>query len=172
MERPNPAQRTLVDPANPHVPSSVPVRGIAELPAVPGRALGASPHGGSAPARGHAARWCRSVDRDRGRLVTCVLWFRLREHPVGGADRLHRSSCPRPCAVVARRPRRPGGSPRLARPAGWIRGPLCSSVALTMVGVVGLATLVRRGWRPAVLHTAPLVAVYAIWFRAFQDETT
>ncbi len=51
-------------------------------------------------------------------------------------------------------------------------GLLCSSVALTMVGVVGLATLVRRGWRPAVLHTAPLVAVYAIWFRAFQDETT
>ena len=51
-------------------------------------------------------------------------------------------------------------------------GLLCSSVALTMVGVVGLATLVRRGWRPAVLHTAPLVAVYAIWFRAFEDETT
>jgi hypothetical protein len=49
---------------------------------------------------------------------------------------------------------------------------LCSSVALTTVGVVGLATLVRRGWRAAALQTVPLALVYAVWFRAFEDERT
>ena len=51
-------------------------------------------------------------------------------------------------------------------------GLLCSSVALTMVAVVGLATLARRGWRAAALHTVPLALVYAVWFRAFEDERT
>jgi hypothetical protein len=51
-------------------------------------------------------------------------------------------------------------------------GLLCSSVALTMIGVVALATLVRRGWRIALLHSAPLAVVYALWFRAFRDSKT
>jgi hypothetical protein len=51
-------------------------------------------------------------------------------------------------------------------------GLLCSSVALTMIGVVGLATLARRGWRAAALHTFPLALIYAVWFRAFEDEKT
>jgi hypothetical protein len=51
-------------------------------------------------------------------------------------------------------------------------GLLCSSVALAMVAVVGLATLARRGWRAAALHTVPLALVYAVWFRAFEDERT
>jgi hypothetical protein len=51
-------------------------------------------------------------------------------------------------------------------------GLLCSSLALTMIAVVGLATMARRGWRAALLHTAPLVAIYAVWFRAFEDERT
>ena len=41
---------------------------------------------------------------------------------------------------------------------------LCSGVAVTMVAVVGLATLLRRGWRIAALHTVPLGAVYAAWW--------
>ena len=51
-------------------------------------------------------------------------------------------------------------------------GLLCSSVALTMIAVVGLATLARRSWRAAALHTVPLALVYAVWFRAFEDERT
>jgi hypothetical protein len=51
-------------------------------------------------------------------------------------------------------------------------GLLCSSVGLTMVGIVGLATLARRGWRPAVLHTVPLAIVYAVWFGTFRDGRT
>jgi hypothetical protein len=51
-------------------------------------------------------------------------------------------------------------------------GLLCSSVALAMVAVVGLATLTRRGWRAAAFHTVPLALVYAVWFRAFEDERT
>jgi hypothetical protein len=49
---------------------------------------------------------------------------------------------------------------------------LCSSVALTMVAVVGVATLVRRGWRVAALHTAPLAVIYVVWFLAFRDKRT
>jgi hypothetical protein len=43
---------------------------------------------------------------------------------------------------------------------------LCSGVAVTMVGVVGLATLLRRGWRVAAVHTVPLAAVYGAWWLA------
>ncbi len=41
---------------------------------------------------------------------------------------------------------------------------MCSGVAVTMVGVVGLATLVKRGWRPALFHTAPVGVLYAAWW--------
>ena len=41
---------------------------------------------------------------------------------------------------------------------------MCSGVSLVLVAVVGLAVVVRRGWRPAVFHTAPLGVLYAIWF--------
>ncbi len=41
---------------------------------------------------------------------------------------------------------------------------MCSGVAVTMVGVVGLATLLKRGWRPALFHTAPLGVLYAAWW--------
>jgi hypothetical protein len=41
---------------------------------------------------------------------------------------------------------------------------LCSSIGIVMVGVVGLATLLRRGWRVALLHAAPLIVVYATWW--------
>jgi hypothetical protein len=42
-------------------------------------------------------------------------------------------------------------------------GLLCSGVAVTMVVVVGLAVVIRRGWRLAAFHTAPLGGVYLTW---------
>lgn len=41
---------------------------------------------------------------------------------------------------------------------------MCSGVAVTMVAVVGIATLLRRGWRVAAVHTVPLGAVYGAWW--------
>ena len=40
---------------------------------------------------------------------------------------------------------------------------MCSGVGVTMVGIVALAMLLRRGWRIALFHTVPLAAAYAIW---------
>ena len=51
---------------------------------------------------------------------------------------------------------------RLGLAAGFA-GLLCSGVAVAMVAAVGVATLIRRGWRVAALHTAPLAVVYLIW---------
>ena len=45
-----------------------------------------------------------------------------------------------------------------------LAGLLCSGVGVTMVVVVGLATLARRGWRVALFHTAPLGGLYALWW--------
>ena len=45
---------------------------------------------------------------------------------------------------------------------------MCSGVAVTMVAVVGLAVLLRRGlrgWRVAVFHTVPLGVVYLLWLQ-------
>ena len=42
-------------------------------------------------------------------------------------------------------------------------GLMCSGIAVSMVIVVGLAALIRRGWRAALFHTAPLGAVYVLW---------
>jgi hypothetical protein len=53
-----------------------------------------------------------------------------------------------------------------------LAGLLCSSVALTMIAVVGLATLARRSWRVALLHTVPLFVLYAGWLRVFEDKKT
>lgn len=43
-------------------------------------------------------------------------------------------------------------------------GLLCSGVAVTMTIVVGVAVLLRRGWRLALLHAAPLGLLYALWW--------
>jgi hypothetical protein len=43
---------------------------------------------------------------------------------------------------------------------------MCSGVAVTMVATVGIAMLLRRGWRIAMFYTAPLAAVYVIWLAA------
>lgn len=39
-----------------------------------------------------------------------------------------------------------------------------SGVALTILAVVGLTMLLRRGWRVALVQTVPLLAVYGTWF--------
>ncbi len=49
-------------------------------------------------------------------------------------------------------------------------GLMTSGIAVTMVIVVGLVVLVRRGWRAAVFHSAPLGLVYGVWFLAIGHE--
>jgi hypothetical protein len=58
-----------------------------------------------------------------------------------------------------------GGRDFLALLAGFA-ALMCSGLAVTMTIVVGIALLLRRGWRVALLQTAPLGAVYIIWSRA------
>jgi len=43
---------------------------------------------------------------------------------------------------------------------------MCSALGVAMVFVVGVAALLRRGWRIALLHTAPLAAAYLLWLVA------
>jgi hypothetical protein len=43
-------------------------------------------------------------------------------------------------------------------------GLMCSGLMLIMMLVVGLNTLIRRSWRMAAFHVAPLVALYLIWW--------
>jgi hypothetical protein len=44
---------------------------------------------------------------------------------------------------------------------------LCSGVGITMTAVVGLAVLLRRGWRMAALHVVPLAIVFGAWWLVF-----
>ncbi len=51
---------------------------------------------------------------------------------------------------------------------------LSAGVAPVMVGTVGIATLLRRGWRMAAFHTVPLAVIYVTWFvttREHQPQT-
>jgi hypothetical protein len=43
---------------------------------------------------------------------------------------------------------------------------MCSGVAIAMVLVVGIAMLLRRGWRIALMQTVPLLVAYGIWSKA------
>ncbi|MGH8984169.1 MAG: hypothetical protein ACRDY6_09900 [Acidimicrobiia bacterium] len=45
-----------------------------------------------------------------------------------------------------------------------LAGLLCSGVAVAMTIVIGLAMLIRRGWRVALFHTAPLGLVFVLWW--------
>ena len=49
-------------------------------------------------------------------------------------------------------------------------GLMCSGISVAMVAVVGLAVLLRRGWRAAAVHTVPLAVVYAAWWRGHRGE--
>ncbi len=48
-----------------------------------------------------------------------------------------------------------------------LAGLMSSNVAIAMVAAVGLAMLIRRGRRVALLHTAPLAAIYVAWWISF-----
>jgi hypothetical protein len=45
-----------------------------------------------------------------------------------------------------------------------LAGLMMSGVAVTMVIVVGLAVLMRRGWRASLFHAAPLAGCYLTWY--------
>ncbi|HET8619430.1 MAG TPA: hypothetical protein VFM27_10750 [Acidimicrobiales bacterium] len=47
---------------------------------------------------------------------------------------------------------------------------MSSGIGVTMVAVVGLAVLVRRGWRVAALQTVPLGAAYLVWHLAIASD--
>jgi hypothetical protein len=51
-----------------------------------------------------------------------------------------------------------------------LAGLLCSGVAVPMTIAVGLAVLVRRGWRMAVIHTVPLGVLYLLWSLRYADS--
>jgi hypothetical protein len=55
--------------------------------------------------------------------------------------------------------------------AAGIGALLCSGVGITTAIVVGIATLLRRGWRMAAFQTAPLAAIYGIWYVAENPKT-
>jgi hypothetical protein len=48
---------------------------------------------------------------------------------------------------------------------------LCSSVGVTTVAVVGVAALLRRGWRAAAFHVVPLGLVYGVWALIEKPQT-
>ena len=50
-------------------------------------------------------------------------------------------------------------------------GLMCSGVGVAMVAMVGAATLLRRGWRVAMLHVVPLAVAYVVWYVAFPSDT-
>jgi hypothetical protein len=50
-------------------------------------------------------------------------------------------------------------------------GLMCSAVGVSMVVIVGIATLVSRGWRVALAHTAPLAALFGAWFVAYGSDS-
>jgi hypothetical protein len=64
----------------------------------------------------------------------------------------------------------PFGRRDLAALASGLVGLMCSGISVALVAVVGLAVLLRRGWRLAALHTVPLAVVYAAWWRGYRGE--
>jgi len=50
-------------------------------------------------------------------------------------------------------------------------GLMCSGVAVAMVAMVGVAALLRRGWRAAAFHAGPLAVAYLVWYVRFPSNT-
>ncbi|MGH9251741.1 MAG: hypothetical protein ACRD0W_19805, partial [Acidimicrobiales bacterium] len=50
-------------------------------------------------------------------------------------------------------------------------GLMSSGIGVTMVMVVGLAMLIRRGWRVAALHAVPLGVTYLVWYFGIARES-
>ena len=51
-------------------------------------------------------------------------------------------------------------------------GLMCSGVGVAMVAMVGVATLLRRGWRIALLHVVPPALAYVVWYVSFPSDTS
>jgi hypothetical protein len=49
---------------------------------------------------------------------------------------------------------------------------MCSAPGVTMVAIVGIATLMRRGLKPAAFHTLPLAAIFAAWWLHYARSST
>ncbi|MDQ1509567.1 MAG: hypothetical protein QOG50_1411, partial [Actinomycetota bacterium] len=49
---------------------------------------------------------------------------------------------------------------------------MCSAPAVTMVVVVGFATLIRRGLKPAAFHTLPLATIFVAWWLHYSRSST
>src|SRR5262249_18721236 len=47
---------------------------------------------------------------------------------------------------------------------------MCSAVGVVMVFVVGLAVLLRRGWRIAAVIALPLTGVFVLWWLPFHSH--
>lgn len=50
--------------------------------------------------------------------------------------------------------------------AAGLAAVLCSSVAVPMVLAVGIAILVKRGWRVALVHVLPPAIAFSVWYAA------
>jgi hypothetical protein len=48
---------------------------------------------------------------------------------------------------------------------------MCSGVAVAMLVAVGLAVVVRRGWRPAALQTVPPMVIYVVWWLLYARDS-
>jgi hypothetical protein len=48
---------------------------------------------------------------------------------------------------------------------------MCSGIGVTMVIIVGVSALLRRGWRVAAAQTVPLGVLYLVWFLAEKPPT-
>jgi hypothetical protein len=54
--------------------------------------------------------------------------------------------------------------------AAGAAGLMCSGLGVTMVVVVGLSALIRRGWRIAAAHVVPLAGIYLLWWGTGGNE--
>ncbi len=50
-------------------------------------------------------------------------------------------------------------------------GLMCSGVAIPMTMTVGIATFIKRGWKPAAFHTVPLGLTYAVWWLGYAQTS-
>ena len=49
---------------------------------------------------------------------------------------------------------------------------MSAGVGVTMAIIVGFATLAKRGWQAALVHTAPLGLAFVVWFLVVHPEST
>jgi hypothetical protein len=54
--------------------------------------------------------------------------------------------------------------------AAGAAGLMCSAVGVTMVFAAGLAVLLRRGWKLALVHTVPLAVMFVVWWTTIGND--